>query len=152
VPRALRMARPDSHCVMAKHNSLLRYVNLGQHAPTGEEILLRSGDLVVIALDEMDRLAGQALPIGDHLLRSPQAEVPKEIENVVWPYAGVHAVDNCNVHRQYIRKRAIAIPNDIEVPEMEVRREPDATHDSSFSLISPRCAGRATENHVRVCV
>ena len=28
VPRALRMMRPDPHRVMAKHNSLLRYVDL----------------------------------------------------------------------------------------------------------------------------
>ena len=58
VPRALRMAGPDSHGIVAKHDSLLRYVDLGQHAPTGKEILLRSGDLVVIAFDEMDCLAG----------------------------------------------------------------------------------------------
>jgi len=106
----------------------------------------------VIAFDKMDRLAGQALPVGNHLFRSSQAKVPKEIENVVRLHAGVHAVRDCIVHCLHICKRAIAVPNDIEVPEMEVRREPDAAHDPSFSLISPSCAGRATGNYVPVCV
>jgi hypothetical protein len=89
----------------------------------------------VIAFDKMDRLTGQALSIGNHVLCPPQAKVPKEIENVVRLNAGVHAVCDCIVHGLHVRKRAIAVPNDIEVPEVEVGREPDITHTPSFSLI-----------------
>jgi len=135
VPSALRVARPNPHRIVAKYNSLLRYVDLRQYAPGGEEMLLRSRNLVMIAFDKMDRLTGQALTIGNHLFRSPQAKVPKEIENVVRLHARIHAVCDCIVHDLYFRKRAIAVPNDIEVPKVEVGREPDVTHTPSFSLI-----------------
>lgn len=59
----------------------------------------------------------------------------------------------CIVCRQYVRKRAVAIPNDIEVPKMEVRLEPDAAHNTSFSLILPRGGQRRQrkDNHKLLC-
>jgi hypothetical protein len=89
----------------------------------------------VIAFDKMDRLTSEALSIGNHLLCSSQTKVSKEIENVVRLNAGVHALCDCIVHGLHARKRAIAVPNDIEVPEVEVGREPDITHTPSISLI-----------------
>jgi hypothetical protein len=73
VPRALRVARPDPHRIVAKYNFLFRYVYLRQNTPGGKEMLLLSRSLVVIAFNKVDCLTGQALPIGNHLLRSPQA-------------------------------------------------------------------------------
>jgi len=98
-------------------------------------MLLRSRNLVVNAFDKVDRLTGQALSIGNHLLCPSQAKVPKDIEHVVRLNAGVYAVCDCIVHGLHARKKAIAVPNDIEVPQVEVGREPDIMHPPSFSLI-----------------
>ena len=76
----------------------------------------------------MDRLALQALAIGRHLFNAAHATVPKEIQRVVCLDALFHPIRNVRIHLFRARERSIAVANDVEVPEMEVGREPSISH------------------------
>lgn len=83
---------------------------------------------VVVAFDKVDGPASQPLSIGGHTFRSSQAEVPEEIENIVRFGASVDTLADRFVHLLRVRKRTIAVPNDVEVAEMKIGGEPDTAH------------------------
>jgi hypothetical protein len=76
----------------------------------------------------MDSLAGKPFPVSCHLFRSTQTEIPKEVDDIIWLDARIHSVSDCVVHLVQIRKWTIAVPNNVEVPEVKVRREPRISH------------------------
>lgn len=84
---------------------------------------------VVIAFSKVNRPACQPLPIGSHLFRLPHAEVAEEIENVVRLDTRIYTICNRIIHLLDVCKRTLAVPNDVEVPEVEVGREPNVTHN-----------------------
>ena len=84
--------------------------------------------LVMVSLNKMDRLAVQALAIGRDLFDAAHAEIAKEIQRVVWLDTLVHPIHDARVHLFRGRERSIAVANDVEVPEMEVGREPSISH------------------------
>ena len=88
-----------------------------------------SCNLVVIALNKVDCPAGQPLPISGHLFRSPHAKVAKEIENIIRLNARIHSAEDSSVHLLRICKWTIAVPNDVEVSEVKVGREPNVMHN-----------------------
>jgi ABC-type Zn2+ transport system substrate-binding protein/surface adhesin len=91
---------------------------------------------VVVAFDKVDCPAGQTLSIGGHTLRSSEAEIPEKIKDIAWLGASVDTFADHIVHLLRIRKRAIAVPNDVEVAEMKIGREPDIAH--GFILVDLR--------------
>ena len=88
---------------------------------------------VVIAFSKVNCPARQPLPICGHLFRLSHAEVTKEIEDVIRLDTRIHAVRDRIVHLLRVCKRTVAVPNDVEVSEVEVGREPNVTH--SFILV-----------------
>jgi hypothetical protein len=91
---------------------------------------------VVVAFDKVDCSAGQPLSIGKYAFRSSQAEIPEKIKNIAWLGASVDTFADHIVHLLRIRKRAIAVLNDVEVAEMKIGREPDTAH--GFILVDLR--------------
>jgi hypothetical protein len=84
MPCALSMVRPHSHRIMAEYDPLLGYIDFRENIRGCEQIRELSGDSVVIAFNEVDGAADQPLAIGHNFLCTAQAEVAKEIENIVW--------------------------------------------------------------------
>ena len=82
----------------------------------------------MVSLNKMDRLAVQAHAIGRHLFSIAHAEIPKEIERIVWLDVRVHPICDVRIHLFRGRKRTIAIADDVEVPEVKIGREPRIGH------------------------
>jgi len=115
---------------MAKNDSLLAHMDFGQGTPGGKDALGFARRFVVVSLNKMDRLAVQALAIGRYLFNAAHAKIPKKIERVVLLDVRVHPIRDVRIHRFRARKRAIAIADDIEVPEMKIGCEPGIGHVS----------------------
>jgi hypothetical protein len=109
---------------MAKNDSLLAHVNFGQGAPGSKDALRFARHFVVVSLDKMDRLAVQKLAIRSHLFNAAHAKIPKKIESIVWLDERVHPIRDARIHLFRVLKRAIAIANDVEVPEVKIGCEP----------------------------
>jgi hypothetical protein len=76
----------------------------------------------------MDSLAGKPFSVSCYVLRSTQTEISQEVDDIIWLDARIHSVCDCVVHLVQIRKWTIAVPNNVEVPEVKVRREPRFSH------------------------
>ena len=72
---------------------------------------------------------------GGHTFRPSQAKIPEEIENIVRLGTSVDTLADRFIHLLRVRKRTIAVPNNVEVAEMKIRREPDTAH--GFILVDP---------------
>jgi len=131
--------RPDAHCVMAKNDSLLAHMDFGQGTPGSKDALGFARHFVVVSLDKMDRLAVQELAIRSHLFNAAHAKIPKEIERIVWLDVRVHPIRDGHIHLFRVRKRTIAIANDIEVPEVKIGCEPGIGH---VPIMKDRLPGR----------
>jgi hypothetical protein len=84
----------------------------------------------MVSLNNVDRLAVQAIAIGRHLFSIAHAEIPKEIERIVWLDVRVHPICDVRIHLFRARKRTIAIADDVEVPEVKIGCEPRIGHAS----------------------
>ena len=82
----------------------------------------------MVSLNKMDRLAVQTLAIGRHLFNAAHAEIPKEIERIVWLDVRVYPICDVRIHLFRARERTIAIADDVEVPEVKIGREPRIGH------------------------
>jgi hypothetical protein len=83
---------------------------------------------VVISVDEVDRLAGKLIAIEDDGLGPAHAEVPEEVEHVTGLNRRIHAIHDGSVHLPSVYERTIAIPNNVEVSEVEIGSEPNFSH------------------------
>ena len=120
------VATPSSHNGKARFFASLRGLRTANSRM--KEMLKLSRSPVVVAFDKVDCSAGQPLSIGNYAFRSSQAEIPEKIKNIAWLGASVNTLADHIVHLLRIRKRAIALPNDVEVAEMKIGREPDIAH------------------------
>lgn len=84
---------------------------------------------VVIAFSEMDSPARQPFPIGGYLFRLSHAEVTEKIKDVIRLDTRIHTVRNRIVHLLNVCEGTVAVPNDVEMSEVEVGREPNVTHN-----------------------
>lgn len=87
---------------------------------------------VVVAFDKGDGPANQPLSIGGHAVRSSEAEISEEIKSIVRFGASVDALADRFVHLLRVSKRRIAVPNNVEVAEMKIGREPNTAHGIIF--------------------
>jgi len=92
---------------------------------------LFAGCLVVIAFDEVDRFTRKPFAVGDYLLFSTHAEIPQEIEDIVGFYAGIYPFSDYIIHLARTHKRAVTVPDDIEMAEMKIGCEPNVIHDNA---------------------
>ena len=133
LPSPARMMRPNLHRVMAKNDPLFADGDLGQRTPRREEMLKLSRRLVVIAVDEMDGLASQAVAICRHAVVLAETKISEKIQCVVGLHTGVQSIHNHLIHLPRICKRAIAISDDVEVSKVKVGRKPSVSHDDDYA-------------------
>ena len=133
VPDAPRMAPPDAHGVVAKDDALIADMNLRKGAPRGKEGLTLTSRLIVISLDEMDRLARDSIAMSLYVLRASETKISEEIKGISWLHAGIQSFDHGFVHFSRVRKRAIAEADDIEMPEMKICSEPSISHLHNYA-------------------
>jgi hypothetical protein len=129
LPRPARVLRPHLHGIVAENDPLLTHPDLGERTPRGKQVLYLSSRIIVISVDEVDRLAGNLIAIESNCFWSSHAKVPEEIEYVVRLHRRIHPFDDCLVHLLRVRERTVAVANDVEVPEMKVGRKPGVSHD-----------------------
>ena len=120
--------RPDAHRVMAKNDSLLAHMDFGQGTPGSKNALGFARHFVMVSLNKMDSLAVQTLAIGSDFFNAAHAEITDEIQYVIWLDALVHPIHDARIHLFRGRERSIAVANDVEVPEVEIGREPSISH------------------------
>jgi len=142
------MVRPNLHRIMAKNDSLLANMNLGQRTPRREEMLKLPRRLIVIAVDEMDGLASQPIAVCRRAVVLAETEISEEIKRVVGLHEGIQAIHNHLIHLPRICERAIAISDDVEVSKVKVGREPSVSHDDDYAGMTPALFVRTTEFRV----
>ena len=89
----------------------------------------------MIAFNKVDRPANNSFSVSCHLFRSTQTEVSKGVNDIIRLGARIHSVCDRVVPLLHIRKGTIAVPNNVEVPEVKVRREPHISHSFHFRAI-----------------
>src|SRR6266576_1902978 len=62
----------------------------------------------------------------------PHTKIPQEVQNVIRFYASVQAFNNRMIHLLNGFKRAIAVPNNVLVPQMKISSEPNVCHELLF--------------------
>ncbi len=89
--------------------------------------------LVVIAVDEMDGLASQAVAICRHAVVLAETKISEKIQCVVGLHKSIQSIHNDLIHLPRICERAIAISDDVEVSKVEVGRKPSVGHDHDYA-------------------
>ena len=130
VPRSMMGAIPDPHGVVTNHDGLAMYRDFRKVAEPRELLGQLANLFVVIARHRKDLLAANLLAVLQSLRLTPDAEIPKEIEDVVGLNGGVDTVEDCVIHFLDASKRSITVANYVGMPEMKIRREPYVGHVS----------------------
>jgi hypothetical protein len=84
----------------------------------------------VIAGYRKDILAANLLAVLQSLRLAPDAEVPKEIEDVIGLNGGVETVDDRLIYFLDASKRSISVADYVAMPKMKIRGEPYVRHVS----------------------
>jgi len=130
VPSSMMGAIPDPHGVVTNHDGLAMYRDFRKVAEPRELLGQLANLFVVIARHRKDLLAANLLAVLQSLRLTPDAEIPKEIEDVVGLNGGVDTVEDCVIHFLDASKRSITVANYVGMPEMKIRREPYVRHVS----------------------
>jgi hypothetical protein len=85
---------------------------------------------VVITRHRKDFLAANLLAVLQSFRLAPDAEIPKEIEDVIGLNGGVETVEDRLIHFLDASKRSITVADYVVMPEMKIRREPYVRHVS----------------------
>ena len=85
---------------------------------------------VVITRHRKDFLAANLLAVLQSLRLALDAEIPKEIEDVIGLNGGVETVEDRLIHFLDASKRSITVADYVAMPEMKIRREPYVRHVS----------------------
>ena len=84
---------------------------------------------VVISRHRKDCLAANLLAVLQSFRLAPDAEIPKEIEDVIG-LNGALTVEDRLIHFLDASKRSITVADYVAMPEMKIRREPYVRHVS----------------------
>src|SRR5580658_10582903 len=130
VPRSMMGAIPDPHGVVTDHDGLAMYGDFRKVAEPRELLGQLANLFVVIARHRKDFLAANLLAVLQSLHLAPDAEIPKEIEDVIGLNGGVETVEDRLIHFLDASKRSITVADYVVMPEMKIRREPYVRHVS----------------------
>jgi len=130
VPRSMMGAIPDPHGVMTNHDGLAMYRDFRKVAEPRELLGQLANLFVVIARHRKDFLAVNLLAVLQSLSLAPDAEIPKEIEDVIGLNGGVETVEDRLIHFLDASKRSITVADNVAMPKMKIRREPYVRHVS----------------------
>lgn len=131
VPRSMMGAIPDPHGVVTDHDGLAMYGDFRKVAEPRELLGQLANLFVVITRHCKDLLAANLLAVLQSLRLASDAEIPKEIEDVIGLNGGVETVEDRLIHFLDASKRSITIADYIAMPEMKIRREPYVWHVST---------------------
>ena len=130
VPRSMMGAIPDPHGVVTDHDGLAMYGDFRKVAEPRELLRQFANLSVVITRHRKDLLAATLLAVLQSLRLAPDAEIPKEIEDVMDLNGGVETVEDRLIHFLDASKRSITVADYVVMPEMKIRREPYVRHVS----------------------
>ncbi len=130
VPRSMMRVIPDPHGVVTNHDGLAMYGDFRKVVEPRELLGELANLFVVITRHRKDFLAANLLAVLQSLRLAPNAEIPKEIEDVIGLNGGVETVEDRLIHFLDASKRSIAVTDYVAMPEMKIRREPYVRHVS----------------------
>jgi len=116
---------PDSHRIVTKDDSLAVERDFCEVVEPGKLLNEFTRVFVVIPGDPKYLLAANVLPKLRSSCFGPDTKIPKEVQNVISFYASVQAFKNRMIHFLNGFKRAIAVPNNVLVPQMKISSEPN---------------------------
>ena len=90
----------------------------------------------MITRHRKDFLAANVLAVLQSLRLAPDAEVPKEIQDVINLNGGVETVEDRSIHFLDALKRSITVADYVAMPEMKICRKPYVRHVSYIGSIS----------------
>jgi len=94
VPRSMMRAIPDPHCVVTDHDGLAMYGDFRKVAEPREILGQLANLFVVITRHGKDFLPANLLAVLQSLRVAPDAEVPKETEDVIGLNGGVETFED----------------------------------------------------------
>jgi len=118
----------DPHGVVTNHDGLAMYRDFRKVAEPRELLGQLASLFVVIARHRKDFLAANLLAVLQSLRLAPDAEIPKEIEDVIGLNRGVETVEDRLIHFLDASKRSITVADYVAMPKMKIRREPYVRH------------------------
>jgi len=130
MPRSMMGAIPDPHGVVTDHDELAMYGDFRKVAEPRELLGQLANLFVVITRHRKDLLAANLLAVLQSLRLAPDAEIPKEIEDVIGLNGGVETVEDRLIHFLDASKRSITVADYVVMPEMKIRSEPCVRHVS----------------------
>ena len=107
VPRSMMRAIPDPHGVVTDHDGLAMYGDFRKVAEPRELLGQFANLFVVISRHRKDFLAANLLAVLQSFRLAPDAEIPKEIEDVIGLNGGVETVEDRLIHFLDASKRSI---------------------------------------------
>jgi hypothetical protein len=128
VPRSMMGAIPDLHGVVTNHDGLAMYGDFRKVVEPRELLGQLANLFVVISRHRKDFLAANLLAVLQSPRLAPDAEIPKEIQNVIGLNGGVETVENRLIHFLDASKWSLAVADYVVMPEMKIRREPYVRH------------------------
>ena len=130
VPRSMMGAIPNPHGVVTDHDGLAMYGDFCKVVEPRKLFSQLASFFVVIAGYRKDLLAANLLAVLQNLRLAPDAEIPKEIEDVIGLNGGVETVEDRLIHFLDASKRSITVTDYVAMPKMKIRAEPYARHVS----------------------
>jgi hypothetical protein len=116
VPRSMMGAIPDPHGVVTDHDGLAMYGDFRKVAEP-KEILGQLANLFVVITRHRKDLAANLLALLQSLRLAPDAEIPKEIENVIGFDGDVEAVEDRLIDFLDASKRSITVADYVAMPK-----------------------------------
>ncbi|MGA9977876.1 MAG: hypothetical protein WBQ08_04520, partial [Candidatus Sulfotelmatobacter sp.] len=112
------------------HDGLAMYGDFRKVAEPREQLGQLANLFVVIARHGKDFLAANLLAVLQSFRLAPDAEIPKEIEDVIGLNGGVETVEDRLIHFLDASKRSITVTDYVAMPKMKIRGEPYVRHVS----------------------
>jgi hypothetical protein len=116
VARSMMGAIPDPHGVVTDHDGLAMYGDFRKVAEP-KEILGQLANLFVVITRHRKDLAANLLALLQSLRLAPDAEIPKEIENVIGFDGDVEAVEDRLIDFLDASKRSITVADYVAMPK-----------------------------------
>jgi len=128
VPRSMMGAIPDPHGIVTDHDGLAMYGDFRKVAEPRELLSQLANLLVVIAPHRKDLPAANLLAVFQSPHLAPDAEISKEIEDVVGLNGGVETFEDRLIHFLDVSKRSITLTDYVAMTEMKICRKPYVRH------------------------
>ena len=109
VPRSMMGTIPDPHGIVTDHDGLPMYGDFRKVAEPRELLGQLANLFVVIARHRKDFLAANLLAVLQSFRLAPDAEIPKEIEDVIGLNGGVETFQDRLIHFLDVSKRSITV-------------------------------------------